>query len=325
MTTAISVVIPTYRRPHLLERCLRALLQQSLHEDDYEIIVADDGAEQATEALVRLLASQQDGRGPALHYVAVQDRHGPAAARNCGWRRAQGEVIAFTDDDCVPEPDWLRNGLAVFQYGVSAAWGRLRMPLPERPTDYERDATRLAQAQFVTANCFCTRAVLAACGGFDERFTAAWREDSDLFFSLLERSARIVQAPDAVVVHPIRPAEWGVSIAQQRKMRFDALLYKKHPRLYRAHIRRLPPVRYYAIALALAAAVIGALSGHPDAALLALLVWGGLTVSLFGERIRRTSRRLGHVAEMAYTSALIPPLAVFWRLAGAWRYRVVFL
>ena len=300
-------------------------MQQSLHGDDYEIIVADDAAEQATEALVRLLASQQDGRGPALHYVAVQDRHGPAAARNCGWRQAQSDVIAFTDDDCVPDPEWLRNGLAVFQYGVAAAWGRLRMPLPEQPTDYERDAARLADAQFVTANCFCTRAALQACGGFDERFTAAWREDSDLYFSLLERSAPIVQAPDAIVVHPIRPAEWGVSITQQRKMRFDALLYKKHPRLYRAHIRKLPPLRYYLIALALVGALIAVLSGHREVALAALLVWAGLTLSLFGERIRRTSRRLGHVAEMAVTSVLIPPLAVFWRLAGAWRYRVVFL
>ena len=301
------------------------MLQQSLHGDDYEIIVADDAAEQTTEALVRLLASQQDGHGPVLHYVAVQGRRGPAAARNCGWRQAQSDVIAFTDDDCVPDRDWLRNGLAVFQYGVAAAWGRLRMPLPEQPTDYERDAARLADAQFVTANCFCTRAALQACGGFDERFTAAWREDSDLFFSLLERSARIVQAPDAVVVHPIRPAEWGISITQQRKMRFDALLYKKHPRLYRAHIRKLPPLRYYLIALALVGALIAALGGHREVVLAALLIWAGLTLSLFGERIRRTSRRVGHLAEMAVTSVLIPPLAVFWRLAGAWRYRVVFL
>lgn len=300
-------------------------MQQSLHGDDYEIVVADDGAEQATEALVRLLAAQQQGRGPTLRYVAVHDRHGPAAARNRGWRQAQGAIIAFTDDDCVPTPDWLRNGLTVFQYGISAAWGKLSMPLPEQPTDYERDAARLQEAEFVTANCFCTRAALEACGGFDERFTAAWREDSDLFFSLLERSVHIVHAPDAVVVHPIRPAQWGVSIAQQRKMRFDALLYKKHPRLYRARIRRLPPGQYYAIALALAVTVVAALTGHWTLSAFALAAWVVLTLLLFGRRIRQTSRRLEHVMEMALTSMLIPPLAVFWRLAGAWRYRVVFL
>lgn len=325
MTVAISVVIPTYRRPQLLERCLRALLQQSLHAEDYEIIVADDGADTATEALVRRLAAQHQEAGPALHYVAVHGRHGPAAARNRGWRRAQGEVIAFTDDDCVPDTDWLRLGLAVFPYGVTAAWGRVHMPLPAQPTDYERDAARLEEAEFATANCFCTRAALEACGGFDERFTAAWREDADLFFSLLERSARIVRVPEALVVHPVRPAEWGVSIAQQRKMRFDALLYKKHPRLYRARIRRRPPMRYYLIALSLLAAAGAAVGGRGDLVALALLVWGALTLAFFGQRIRYTSRQIGHVVEMALTSALIPPLAVFWRLTGAWRYRVVFL
>jgi glycosyltransferase involved in cell wall biosynthesis len=325
MTAVISVVIPTYRRPYLLERCLQAVLRQDLNGDDFEIIVADDGAEAATEALVRTLAEQQQGRGPALHYVAVHGRHGPAAARNAGWRRAEGEVIAFTDDDCVPAPNWLRKGLEVFQYGVAAAWGRLNMPLPDQPTDYERDAARLQDSEFVTANCFCARAVLAESGGFDERFTAAWREDSDLFFSLLERSVRIVHAPDAVVVHPIRPAEWGVSIRQQRKIRFDALLYKKHPRLYRARIRKLPPLQYYAIALALLIAIGAALTGRWTLAAFAGVVWAGLTLALFSKRLRSTSRRIGHVAEMAVTSALIPPLAVFWRLAGAVRYRVVFL
>lgn len=309
----------------MLERCLRALLRQDLHPDDYEIIVVDDAAERAVAALVERLVVECNGGGPALHYVAMHDRHGPAAARNRGWRRAQGEVIAFTDDDCVPQPDWLRNGLMVFQFDVTAAWGRVSMPLPERPTDYERDAARLQEAEFATANCFCTRAALAACGGFDERFTAAWREDADLFFCLLERSARIVRVPDAVVVHPIRPAKWGVSVAQQRKMRFDALLYKKHPRLYRERIRRLPPLQYYLIALALISVVAAALSGRWELAAVASAFWGALTLALFAKRIRHNSRRVGHLAEMAFTSMLIPPLAVFWRLAGAWRYRVVFL
>lgn len=308
----------------MLERCLRALLRQDLHPDDYEIIVVDDAAERAVATLVERLGAECNG-GPALHYVAMYDRHGPAAARNCGWRRAQGEVIAFTDDDCVPQPDWLRNGLVVFQFDVTAAWGRVSMPLPARPTDYERDAARLQEAEFATANCFCTRAALAACGGFDERFTAAWREDADLFFCLLERSARIVRVPDAVVVHPIRPAKWGVSVAQQRKMRFDALLYKKHPRLYREHIRRLPPLQYYLIALALIGVAAAALSGRWELAAVASALWGTLTLALFAKRIRHNSRRIGHLAEMAFTSMLIPPLAVFWRLAGAWRYRVVFL
>ncbi len=87
-------------------------------------------------------------------------------------------------------------------------------------TDYELNARNLVRSEFVTANCFYRKQALEAVGGFDERFRMAWREDSDLFFSLLERSngsgpSAFVQAPDAVVVHPVRPAGWGVSISQQ--------------------------------------------------------------------------------------------------------------
>ena len=120
------------------------------------------------------------------------------------------------------------------------AVGRIVVPVPHRPTDYERDAARLAAAEFVTANCFYRRDALAAAGGFDERFTAAWREDSDLFFTLLECGARLTHAPDAVVVHPIRPARWGVSLAQQRKSMSTRCSTKSTPRSIVAASRRRP-------------------------------------------------------------------------------------
>ena len=87
-------------------------------------------------------------------------------------------------------------------------------------------------------------------GGFDERFTAAWREDSDLAFTVLERHECIVRAPRAIVVHPVRAARWGSSIGQQRKSMYNALLYKKHPALYRARVQASPPWRYYLIVTA---------------------------------------------------------------------------
>src|SRR5690606_28767157 len=140
---------------------------------------------------------------------AVHATQGPAGARNVGWRTAAAPIIAFTDDDTVPEPGWLQGGLEAMASGADAATGRVIMPLPERPSDYERDAARLEGAEFVTANCFVRKAALEAIGGFDERFTSAWREDSDLHFSLLEQGRSIVPAPAAVIVHPLRPARFG--------------------------------------------------------------------------------------------------------------------
>lgn len=63
-------------------------------------------------------------------------------------------------------------------------------------------------------------------GGFDERFRMAWREDSDLHFRSLERSYKLGHAPMAKVIHPVRPARWGISVHEQRKSMFNALLYK---------------------------------------------------------------------------------------------------
>lgn len=318
----VSVVVPTHQRPELLLHCLTKLLEQRLDPAAYEIIIADDANEPQTQRLVTQWA--QHAR-PAIHYIPVTGNHGPAAARNVGWRAARGQIIAFTDDDCLPEPGWLRAGLAAFTEEVAAAWGALHMPIPLTPTDYERDAARLAHAPFVTANCFVRRDALAAVGGFDERFTAAWREDSDLFFSLLESRARVVHAPDAIVVHPIRPAPWGVSLRQQRKSFFNALLYKKHPTLYRAHIQAAPPWRYYRIVSALLLGVGGAIMGNAGLMAGATGAWLAMTAHFCAQRLTQTASTLSHIADMVLTSAVIPPVAVFWRLRGAVRFRVWFL
>lgn len=186
--------------------------------------MADDAAGGENRAQVDQRAARST---VPVRYVTPTTAHGPAAARNAGWTAAHGEIVAFTDDDCKPDPHWLAEGVASIDEGAGAASGRVVVPLPERPTDYERDAAGLERGEFVTANCFVRRSVLDAIGGFDERYAMAWREDSDLQFTLLERGYWIVRADRAVIFHPVRPAAWGVSIRQQRMSLFNALLYKK--------------------------------------------------------------------------------------------------
>lgn len=322
MSVIVSVVVPTWRRPALLRRCLDALLAQTLHPSLYEIVIADDAPEEAVRGLVERASAQARC---TLQYVAVRATQGAAGARNAGWRAARGEIIAFTDDDTVPDRNWLLEGLRALVDGASAATGRVEMPLPEHPTDYEKDAAGLTRAEFVTANCFVRRDVLERIGGFDERFTSAWREDSDLHFRLLEAGCRIERAPDAIVVHPVRPAGFGVSLAQQRKVVFDALLYRKHPRLYRQRIRRVPPIEYYAAAASVVAATIAAVTGHPRVALAALAPWLLVTLYLSFRRLRGTVHSPRHVVEMMLTSATIPLASVFWRSVASVRHRVLFL
>jgi GT2 family glycosyltransferase len=318
---AVSVVIATRGRPELLARCLDALRAQTVPGRDFEIVVADDGPDAETR---RAVARARAPDGPRVRYVPVVARHGPAAARNVGWRAAAAPTIAFTDDDCLPQPGWLAAGLAALADGLTGVRGRLVVPRPPVPTDYERAVGWLEDAEFVTANCFCRRDALAAVGGFDERFTMAWREDSDLYFTLLEGGGRFAYAADAVVIHPVRAAHWGVSLREQRKSRFNALLFRKHPRLYRERIQPGPPWRYYGTAGALVAAVALAVRGRRMAGAMAGAAWLLQTAAFCRRRLRGTARTPGHVAEMIVTSAVIPPLSVFWRLAGAVRYRVWF-
>ncbi|HSC63422.1 MAG TPA: glycosyltransferase [Caldimonas sp.] len=326
----LSVVIPTFRRPALVTRCLEAVIAQRFDPGAYEVIVVDDGRTTDTEASVEAVARSHPTH--AICYLRPHGGHGPAAARNAGWQAARAPVVAFTDDDTVPDPDWLREGERALAADVVAVSGRVVVPSPSPPvdgvaappTDHELMTRGLERAEFVTANAFVRRTALFEVGGFDERFKRAWREDSDLQFALLARG-RIARCEEAVVVHPVRAEAWGVSLRQQKNVFFDALLYKKHPRLYRERILARPPWDYYAIvALSIAAAVFFATDVIGSAlvsAAIALILIGALA----WRRLRRTSHSQAHVVEMIVTSFAIPFLSVYWRLRGAIHFRVAYL
>ncbi len=107
MSVQVSVVVPTYKRPDLLRKCLEALVKQDFSPRAYEIIVVDDAGSEDTRSLVESFpgteSARRSGRGadpcPRVSYAAATQTQGPAAARNLGWRMARGEIIAFTDDD----------------------------------------------------------------------------------------------------------------------------------------------------------------------------------------------------------------------------------
>lgn len=328
----VSVVIPTCGRPQLLERCLLALLAQTLARERFEIVVVDDGHDDRCRDRVHAFSVLEGA--PLIRYLRPIRGKGPAVARNTGWRAATAPIVAFTDDDTRPETGWLRLGLTAMARHPDwvAASGRVRVPPTSRrrrgvhraPTDHELMTRGLESAEFVTANAFVRRDALVAIDGFDERFRRPWREDSDLQFRL-ERLGPVGQATRALVWHPVRPERWGVSLRQQRNVFFDALLYRKHPALYRRRIRRVPPWDYYAIVALTPAAAVLAGTGRIGAAALPMTVALLLMLRIAARRLLHTSRSPAHVVEMLCTSAAIPFLSVYWRLRGAWHFRTPFL
>ena len=197
------------------------------------------------------------------------------------------------------------------------------MPFAATPTESQRQALRKQHAEFACANFFCRRALLEAEGGFDERFVDADCSDNDLHFRLLARPAGIVRAEQVQVTEPMRQPPWGASVSELRHSVGQALLFKKHPQLYRQKIRGSPPWDYYAIVAVLLLAIVATVAGSPALAAAGVLAWLVLTARLCQGRLKGTSRSLRHVAEIVITSVLIPPLAVFWRLTGALRTQLV--
>jgi glycosyltransferase involved in cell wall biosynthesis len=317
----ISVVIPTYNRPSLLKNCISSLCDQTLGIELYEIIIVSDGPDKESKKVVLEFAEKHNN----IIYLSLPEKKGPAAARNLGWQNAKGVLIAFTDDDCLPDALWLDAIWKHYKNEPEVAFtGKVVVPTSDDPTDFELNIKGLETGDFVTANCVVTKATLQAIGGFDENFTLAWREDSDLEFKLLQRQVPITRLEDAIVFHPARKAPWGVSIKEQRKTMFNALLFKKYPELYRQRIRKQPLWKYYFTLLFFFIFITSVLLSITTLSIIAFVGWLLLTIQFIYRRLAATRKSAGHIFEMIATSILIPFLSIYWTIYGSIKFKVLF-
>jgi GT2 family glycosyltransferase len=214
---AVSVVIPTHGRAARLEPLVAALEAQSLPKDEFEVFIVDDASPDRTVEVLESLARQTSLR---LQVLRHSECRGPAAARNLGWHSARAPVVAFTDDDCIPDPDWLRAGLAAQDGEPRIVVGRTAPP----PDQIERAAepfSRVMQVDsvrfFETCNIFYRRADLDAAGGFDERFRRPSGEDIDLALGVLQSGIEAVFAGEALVHHDVRPGSFRDTLSETRR------------------------------------------------------------------------------------------------------------
>lgn len=319
----ISVVIPTFKRPQLLNTCLLHLDNQTIDKSRYEVIVVTDGYDEIT---LKAVEEYRKSSVLDLKFFNTPEKKGPAAARNLGWKNSNSRLIAFTDDDCQPQSGWLEAYLNQHNLkGPVAYTGFTEVPIEEEPTDFALNTHGLQHADFITANCACTFEALSIVDGFDERYGTAWREDSDLEFNFLQNGIPIVKVTEAVVIHPVREAPWGVSIKEQKKGLYDALIFKKFPHLYR---RKLSPkiiYDFYFIVLADIICLIALFTGWFYIAAVTFLVVFIMIFTFFYKRIKNTKKSRDHIWEMWVTSLVLPFLSVYWRIFGALKFKVLFL
>jgi GT2 family glycosyltransferase len=180
-------------------------------------------------------------RFPDIRWISCTHT-GIGVKRNVGSRAAQGEVLAFIDDDCIPAPDWIEQGLLYLDSHkeLAACEGRTVVEDAEAAAPIA-EFKRLEKAGFRTNNIFYRKSVFESAGGFDERFSFQ-REDADLAFTVLSQGQKIGYCPDAVVYHRVRHNEQWDLLKNCINRRFDPLLYKKHPGLYRKYVGSpIPP------------------------------------------------------------------------------------
>jgi GT2 family glycosyltransferase len=213
LPTFISVVIPTHNRPEQLEACLAALSESTQPRESFEVVVVDDGG-------TAQLAEAIEAHGDALQiHLSRQDRAGPAAARNRGAALARGELLVFTDDDCLPEPDWLPALARRAETRPShLIGGRTINALPDNPFSsasqnlvsylYEysaKQADRPGWSGFFTSNNLAVPVEgFAQVGGFDERFPLAAGEDRDFCDRWVAQDLPMTFAADARIRHAHR-------------------------------------------------------------------------------------------------------------------------
>lgn len=273
----MSVVVPVRDRRALLRDLLDALARQRF--DDFEVVVVDDASSDgsADEAAV--------DRGIAVRVLRLERAAGAVAARTAGVQAATGEVLAFTDSDCVPSPGWLAGLLAALDAGADVAQGLTRPTGPVGPRERSVWADR-EDGLYATCNVAYRRAAFEGAGGFAEDGAArlgfrpgrrarglGFGEDALLGWRVRRSGGTSVFVPGAVVEHQV--LREGLRSALGRAWQAGAFpaLVAELPELRTTLLHR----RYLLgrrAQLALLGAVVAAAARRPLAAALLAGWWG---------------------------------------------------
>ncbi len=255
MAQSFSIIIPTRNRPGALASCLEALTGLLWDKAHFEVIVVDDASDDPLDAVVSPFASRLP-----LHLLRVE-RGGPAAARNRGARLAQGDFLAFTDDDCLPTPGWLNALASTFtEHPEAGVGGRTLNRLVDNTFSsasqllisflYDYHNRDSQDARLLTSN---NLAFPAACfrqlGGFDTGYTLAASEDREICARWRHRGFDLLYRPEALVyhAHPLAPRSFW-----RQHFNYGRGAYQFHQarRHYEQTRVRIEPLTFYTDLLA---------------------------------------------------------------------------
>jgi GT2 family glycosyltransferase len=224
----VSIIVATHFRPQMLTRLLTSLSRQTYPKEELELIVVGAAADPGRDAVGNPLNTG----GLTVDYRVVGEDvlRSVSYKRNVGAQEARGQILAFIDDDCVADEDWISAAVPLFSDPkVGGVEGAIRVAEQDPPTPTYRASLRLALPKgFRTGNMFYRRSVFETCGGFDE--SLPYYEDTDLGYTVLEDGYLIPYCSAAVVTHPVHPGRplWLLKMA--RSVDHLPYLFAKHRR-----------------------------------------------------------------------------------------------
>ena len=262
----VSVVIPAYNAESTIGQAVEQSFAQARQPLEIQVIVVDDGSKDDT-------AKVAESAGAT---VIRQENAGPAAARNRGWESATGQVICFTDSDCIPVADWLENlldgfnesqvGAVAGSYEIANTNSWLARWVHREIVERHRKMPGLIRA-FGSYNLAIPRYVLRATGGFNPTYRQASGEDNDFSYRIIKEGWRIAFRPQAKVAHYHPEKVWKYLLEQYRHGFWRAKLYKDHPEMIRGddytRLRdRLEPILVLAVLTSAILSVFGIIDSN---------------------------------------------------------------
>jgi glycosyltransferase involved in cell wall biosynthesis len=228
----VSVVIPAYNAESTIGQAVEQSLAQAKEPLEVEVIVVDDGSKDDTAKVAQSAGAQ----------VIRQENSGPAAARNRGWESATGQIICFTDSDCIPVAGWLEHlldgfnesqvGAVAGSYEIANTNSWLARWVHREILERHRKMPHFVRA-FGSYNVAIPGYVLQATGGFDPAYGQASGEDNDLSYRIIKEGWRISFRPQAKVAHYHPEKVWKYLLEQYRHGFWRAKLYQDHPEMIR--------------------------------------------------------------------------------------------
>jgi len=244
-----SVVIPTYKRPYELVRCLTAISKLDYPADKFEVIVVDDGGELDEDILSPFHNKFNLG---LLH----QENLGPATARNHGARLAKNDYLAFTDDDCEPDAKWLNKFAEQIKTSpkhllggqiTNALESNIYSIASQMLVSYFHNYGEKFNpdfAFFTTNNMALLRSKFSSLGGFDESFIIAAAEDRDFSSRWQESNQKMFYTETAIVRHS-HNLTWKSFLRQHFNYGRGAFRFYSLRKIRRKQKAKIEPLRFY--------------------------------------------------------------------------------